>query len=136
MSKLNFVQSNGELKQLIQGVDFDGITSNWSTKYEVAVAWSGDYIVDVFSGITINGESKLSKQLYTKVFVNGKSLGRKKSFHKWATEPYEFVMKPNETAEIVFEFSTKEMKAELQGVSDSYDFDFGEIEIKKVKTNE
>ncbi len=131
MSKLNFVGSKGELKKLIDGVSFDGITSNWSTKYEVAVAWSGDYIVDVFSGITINGESKLSKHLFVKVFVNGKSAGTKRSFHKWATKPYEFVMKPNETAEIVLEFSTKELQMELQGVSDSYDFDFGEIEIRK-----
>lgn len=129
MTKLNFVLKNGEHKPLIEGISFDGITPNWKTKYSCFINWGGEEAQVVFSGIAIQGESKLSKHLFAKVFVNGKAIGRKKSFSKWATEPYEFVMEAGETAEVVFEFSTKELQMELQGVSDMYDFEFGEVEV-------
>jgi hypothetical protein len=129
MSKLAFVQSNGELKSLIDGVEFNNITSGWCENYEVAIKWSGDKKQLMFSGIVITGSGELAKQLFAKLFVNGKSAGTKRSFYKWSKTPFEFEMKAGETARIVFEFSAKEINSSLQGLSNSFDFEFGEVEV-------
>ena len=122
---------DGELRSEIIGPVFDGIVSNWYSEYFTKIKNCSGKKLNVFSYCNFSKtleNQNLSREINVELSVNGKPVGKKKSFNKWKLEGFEFDMDIDEVVDIKLVFTTEELRNELQGITGEFDFEFGIME--------